>query len=67
MNSILIKKKQAGGGLRVFSLVRGGSEVKCLRTTALADPFFFTFLCSFFLFVLSYVVLFLLSVFVLTL
>jgi hypothetical protein len=33
MTYILIKKQV--GGLRVFSLVRGGSEVKCLRTTAL--------------------------------
>jgi hypothetical protein len=24
-------------GLRVFSLVRGGSEVKCLRTTGISD------------------------------
>jgi hypothetical protein len=32
MTSILIKKNRQGG-LRVFSLVRGGSEVKCLRTT----------------------------------
>jgi hypothetical protein len=31
MNTILIKKQV--GGLRVFSLVREGSEVKCLRTT----------------------------------
>jgi hypothetical protein len=35
MTSILIKNKQ--GGLRVFSLVRWGSEVKCLRTTGLRN------------------------------
>jgi hypothetical protein len=33
MTSILIKK--TGGSLRVFSLVREGSEVKCLKTTGL--------------------------------
>jgi hypothetical protein len=33
MTSILIKKQV--GGLRIFSLVRGGSEVKCLRATGL--------------------------------
>jgi hypothetical protein len=33
MTSILIKKQVGGGGLSVFSLVKGGSEVKCLRTT----------------------------------
>jgi hypothetical protein len=37
MTSILIKKT-GKGSLRVFSLVRGGSEVKCLRTTAVAHP-----------------------------
>jgi hypothetical protein len=35
MTSILIKKQ--AGGLRIFSLVRGGSEVKSLRTTAVND------------------------------
>jgi hypothetical protein len=32
MTSISIKKQ---GGLKVFSLVKGGSEVKCLRTTGI--------------------------------
>jgi hypothetical protein len=37
MTSILIKKNGGGGGQTIFSLVRGGSEVKCLRTTDITE------------------------------